>query len=158
MGGEKMTQEQLKIIAYLNQAFYLDKNITALIAAHESNISLTQRCTASYENSGAGRTTNNENNQENAIHKLIDLSDKINKEIDKLVDARNKIADIISKIDNPESKAILTRRYLLYQSIQDIADIMHYSGKTIQRKHKHAIDNITPFIAMENNVVLECRP
>ena len=153
-----MTQEQLKIITYLNQAFYLDKNITALIAVHESNISLTQRCTASYENSGAGRAVNNNNSQENAIHKLIDLSDKINKEIDKLVDARNKIAELINTIDNAEYKAILTRRYLLYQSMQEIADIMNYSGKTIQRKHKYAIDNITPFIVMENNVVLECPP
>lgn len=144
-----MTQEQSKIIAYLNQAFYLDKNITALIAVHESNISLTQRCTASYENSGAGRAVNNNNSQESAIHKLIDLSDKINKEIDKLVDARNKIAESINKIDDAEYKAILTRRYLLYQSMQDIADTMNYSLSTVHRKHKRAIS------LMENNVDIE---
>ena len=153
-----MNTKQLEVIAFLNKAFHLEKNITALVAVHESNISLAERCTASYENSGAGRAINNENSQENIIHKIIDLSAKINNEIDKLIDARNEVSELINTLDNAEYKAILTRRYLLYQSMQEIADVMNYSGKTIQRKHKQAIDNITPFIVMENNVVLECPP
>lgn len=137
-----MTQEQLKVIAYLNQAFYLDKNITALIAVHESNISLTQRCTASYENSGTGRAVNDNNSQESAIHKLIDLSDKINKEIDKLIDIRNKISEIINAVDNAEYRTILTRRYLLYQSMQALSNEMCYDVRTVQRKHKDAINKM----------------
>ena len=141
-----MNAKQLEIIAFLNKAFHLEKNITALVAVHESNISLAEKCTANYQNTGAGKSINNENGQENIIHKTIDLSDKINSEIDKLIDARNEVSELINTLDNAEYKAILTRRYLLYQSTQEIADIMNYCGKTIQRKHKQAIDNITPFI------------
>lgn len=144
-----MNTKQLEVITYLNKAFHLEKNITALVAVHESNISLAERCTANYQNTGAGKSINNENGQENIIHKIIDLSDKINKEIDKLIDIRNEIAEVINNIDNPESKAILTRRYLLYQSMQEIADTMSYSLSTVQRKHKQAIKS------MENNVDIE---
>ncbi|MDO5559408.1 MAG: hypothetical protein Q4F95_07385 [Oscillospiraceae bacterium] len=130
-----MTEEQLQKVDWLNRAFRTDQKVSALIAVQKQNKSLACRCTAVYDN-------NEHMNQEEILHKICDDSMRIDKLIDELIDTRKEIYSTITAVGDDELEAILYHRYLAYMSIQQIADIMHYDRKTIQRKHIKALDKI----------------
>ena len=129
-----MTIDELNTIRKLNKAFYIEKNVEALLEVKKMNEKIMERYKAinDTEKETAEETIKNINN----------LNTKINSNIDSLVNTRNEIADIINSLENEEYKTILTRRYLLYQGMQEIADIMHYDLRSILRKHKTTIQTI----------------
>lgn len=129
-----MTIDELNTIRQLNKAFYIEKNVEALLEVKKMNEKIIERYKAinDTEKETAEETIKNINN----------LNAKINSNIDSLVNTRNEIADIINSLENEEYKTILTRRYLLYQNMQEIADIMHYDLRSILRKHKATIQTI----------------
>lgn len=129
-----MTIDELNTIRKLNKAFYIEKNVEALMEVKKMNEKIIERYKAinDTEKETAEETIKNINN----------LNTKINSNIDSLVNTRNEIADIINSLENEEYKTILTRRYLLYQNMQEIADIMHYDLRSILRKHKATIQTI----------------
>lgn len=129
-----MTIDELNTIRKLNKAFYIEKNVEALMEVKKMNEKIIERYKAinDTEKETAEETIKNINN----------LNTKINSNIDSLVNTRNEIADIINSLENEEYKTILTRRYLLHQGMQEIADIMHYDLRSILRKHKATIQTI----------------
>lgn len=126
---------------YLNQAFFLDKQINSLIKVKEENISIAQRCTANYNNDG-GSNPSKTNSQENILHKVIDQGMQIDQQIDKLIAIRNDIEQIINAVKDTDGQSILRMRYLAYMSMADIADIMGCTRVTVYRKFNNAISEL----------------
>lgn len=126
---------------YLNQAFFLDKQINSLIKVKEENINLAQRCTVNYNNDG-GSNPSKTNSQERLYIKIADQSMQINQQIDKLVDMRNEIEQIINTVSDPDGQSILRMRYLAYMPMTDIADIMGCDRRTIYRKYNKSIKEL----------------
>lgn len=126
---------------YLNQAFFLDKQINSLIKVKEENISIAQRCTANYGNDGGSNPTKT-NSQENIYIKIIDQGELINQQIDKLVGIRDEIERLINTVTDTDGQSILRMRYLAYMSMADIADIMGCTRVTVYRKYNNAISEL----------------
>ena len=126
---------------YLNQAFFLDKQVNSLIKVKEETINLAQRCTANYNNDG-GSNPSKTNSQENILHKVIDQGMQIDQQIDKLVVIRNDIEQIINAVKDTDGQSILRMRYLAYMSMADIADIMGCTRVTVYRKFNNAISEL----------------
>lgn len=126
---------------YLNQAFFLDKQINSLIKVKEENISIAQRCTANYNNDGGSNPTKT-NSQESIYIKIIDQGELINQQINKLVGIRNDIEQIINAVKDTDGQSILRMRYLAYMSMADIADIMGCTRVTVYRKFNNAISEL----------------
>lgn len=135
-----MTEEQLEKIAWLNRAFHADNKIKALEAIRERNKSIAERCTATYDSSGSSGT--HENSQEAIIHAICDDNIKIQERLKELMSYRTEIKNAIERLDNDELETIMNMRYLAYMKPYQIADALHYDRKTIQRKHKAALDII----------------
>ena len=131
----------MDIKLHLNQAFFLDKQINSLIKVKEENISIAQRCTANYNNDG-GSNPSKTNSQENIYIKIIDQSELINQQIDKLVAIRNEIEQLINTVSDTDGQSILRMRYLAYMSMADIADIMGCTRTTVYRKFNNAISEL----------------
>jgi DNA-directed RNA polymerase specialized sigma subunit len=110
---------------YLNQAFFLDKQINSLIKVKEENISIAQ--------------PSKTNSQENIYIKIIDQGELINQQIDKLVNIRNDIEQLINTVSDTDGQSILRMRYLAYMSMADIANIMGCTRTTVYRKYDNAI-------------------
>ncbi|MDE6708458.1 MAG: hypothetical protein K2K06_10545, partial [Oscillospiraceae bacterium] len=64
------------------------------------------------------------------------------KKIKELLNIREEIQDAIFQVCDDILGTILTRHYLLYETIDTIAEEMHYDRRSIQRKHLKALDNI----------------
>ena len=126
---------------YLNQAFYLDRQVNSLIKVKEETVSLAQRCTANYDSIGTTNASKT-NRQENIYIKIIDQSELINKQIDELIDIRNEIEQLINTVSDTDGQSILRMRYLAYMSMSDIADIMGCTRVTVYRKFNKSIEEL----------------
>ena len=126
---------------YLNQAFFLDKQINSLIKVKEETVSLAQRCTANYSNDG-GSNPSKTNLQENIYIKVIEQGELINQQIDKLVNIRNEIEQLINTVSDTDGQSILRMRYLAYMPMTDIADIMGCTRATVYNKFNRAISEL----------------
>lgn len=102
---------------------------------------LTQKLTADYSSDGT-QSGSSRNTKEELSCKLADISAEIDKQGAKVADHIARIKAVISAVEEPDLYAVLSRRYISYQSMGDIAEAMHYDRKTIQRKHKAALDEI----------------
>ena len=66
----------------------------------------------------------------------------INQQIDKLVNIRNDIEQIINTVSDPDGQSILRMRYLAYMPMTDIADIMGCTRVTVYRKFNKSIEEL----------------
>ena len=133
-----MTDEQLKKIAYLNQAYYIRRKINALNEVRTRN---KINSAVNYKSDGT-QHTGGYNKEEMRMMKILELDEKISAETDKLNKTLNEIYDVISTVDDIELNTLLTYRYILFLKIDEIADKMHYDEKTIRRKLKKALNKI----------------
>lgn len=133
-----MSDEQLKKIAYLNQAYYIKRKINALNEVRTRN---KINSAVNYKSDGT-QHTGGYNKEEMRMMKILELDEKISVETDKLNKTLNEIYDVISTVDDIELNTLLTYRYILFLKIDEIADKMHYDEKTIRRKMKKALNKI----------------
>lgn len=118
---------------YLNQAYTIERHIETLIAENEKIKRLwakCQKCTVSYENDGTKSGTHN-NSTENNIINYIDAVEEyrqlINGEIDKLIEAKKKIKQLIENVTNENAREILYKRFVACLDFNTIQNQMHYS-------------------------------
>lgn len=124
---------------YLSQAYRLDQRIDAKIAQVASLNELATKCTATL--TGMPRNPNHGGStMADAVGKIIDLQAEINHDIDRLVDLKRDIVEVIKAVDNSEYQVLLEKRYLCFHTWEQIAVDMHYSGKWIQKLHDRALD------------------
>ena len=133
-----MTDEQLRKIQFLNQAYYIKKKIDVLNEVRKRNkFSSAVSC-----KSDGIQYTGGYNREEYRMMKILSLDEKISAETDKLNRMFSEIYDAISTVDDIELNTLLTYRYILFLKIDEIADRLNCDEKTVRRKHKKALDNI----------------
>ena len=73
------------------------------------------------------------------IARYIDFNERINREIDKFTNAKEKIINQIQGMTNPDHIKVLFKIYVQYKSISDIADEMGIACRTVVKKHSKAL-------------------
>lgn len=71
--------------------------------------------------------------------RVLEMDDKLDSEVKALLAASDEISAAIQSLTDADMQAILTRRYLAFQTMERIAVEMHYDKTTVQRKHKRAL-------------------
>jgi hypothetical protein len=61
----------------------------------------------------------------NAIMKCVDIEAEIDRLVDNLIDTKKEVIHTIEQLDSPIEYDVIHRRYIQYQTLQEIAD--HYS-------------------------------
>ena len=126
---------------YLLQARYLDERITSKTQQIASLNDLATRCTTTF--SDMPRNPNRGGSRlEDCIIKIIDLEDSLKKDIEKLVDLKREIMEVIDSIGNDEYKTILEKRYLCFQKWEKISVDMKYSIQHTYKIHDLALEEI----------------
>ena len=130
---------------YLSQAHRLDQRIDAKIAQVASLTELATKCTATL--TGMPRNPNHGGStMADAVCKIIDLQEEINRDIDHLVDLKREIVAVIKAVEDTEYQILLEKRYLCFHTWEQIAVDMHYSGKWVQKMHDRALDVVTEIL------------
>ena len=63
-------------------------------------------------------------------------------QVEELIAIRDEIKKAILKVHDDKLQTVLTRHYLLYETIETVAENMDCDIRTIQRNHKKALDKI----------------
>ncbi len=123
---------------YLNQAFTIDKRINSKLDQLASLNDLARKAT-SLNSDMPGCSSRNIHKTEDVIVKIVDLENEINSEIDRLVDLKVEIQRLIHRVDVPDCQMLLEKRYLCFQTWEQIADELGYSMQHIFRLRAKAL-------------------
>lgn len=123
---------------YLQQALRLDERINSKISQLESLRELAAKCTSTI--TGMPRNPSpSQSPMADAVCKIIDLQDEINRDIDHLVDLKRELVEVIRKVEDVECRLLLELRYLCFKSWEDLAVQMGYTTRNIHYLHKQAL-------------------
>ena len=127
---------------FLNQAYLLDQQIKSKSEQIQSLNELATSCTATM--TGMPHNPNRSTSRmADAVVKIIDLQEEINRDIDKLVELKREIMEVIRAVPNAEYQTVLEKRYLCFSAWEQIAVDMNYSIQHIHRMHSAALNEIT---------------
>lgn len=123
---------------YLSQARFLDSQINSKIqqvsALNDLAVSATSVLT------GMPHSPNKATSKmADAVEKIVDLQEEINKDIDKLVNLKKEISAVIKAVPSVELQTLLEKRYLCFQTWEVIAVEMGYSMHHLYKLHNKAL-------------------
>jgi len=124
---------------YLSQARYLDMRIKSKLQQIDSLNELATNCSSVL--TGMPRNPSPSTScMADAICKIIDLQNEINRDIDTLVDLKKEIMGVIKAVVNPEHQTLLEKRYLCFLSWEKIAVDMGYDLRYTHKLHIRALE------------------
>lgn len=130
---------------YLLQVKKLDANIYSKLEQVAHLKAMTLKITTTLKQdvvSGGG----NQDKIGDAIAKIIDLENEINQDIDAYVDKKREICMVIEKVKDPDQMAVLQKRYLLYESWEQIALEMYCTYRNVCYIHGRALQAVTELL------------
>ena len=126
---------------HLSQAHRLDQRIDAKIAQVANLNELATKCTSTL--TGMPRNPNRgSSTMADAVAKIVDLQAEINRDIDHLVDLKREMVTVIKAVAHIEHQTLLEKRYLCYQTWEQIAVDMGYSVRQVYRLHDEALEDV----------------
>lgn len=135
----------MKAKEYLGKAYRLDQRINSKLDQVASLNELATKATSTL--SDMPKNPNKAiSTMENTICKIIDLQDEINKDIDRLVDLKTEIVTTIKNIENKEYQTLLEKRYLCFDTWEQIAVDMNYSIRWVHNIHGKALKELSKII------------
>lgn len=123
---------------YLQRIAHCDSRINAMLAEVDGLYAMVTKITPTLKQdvvSGGG----NQDKIGDAVAKIVDLKDEINREIDRFVDMKRETAAMLDKLENHLYYIILHRRYVQYETLEQIAADMHYTYRWICILHGRAL-------------------
>ena len=79
---------------------------------------------------------------ENAYCCLADYDAEANRLLQEMISARQRAEEIISSVPDQTQREVLTRRYIIGQRWEDIAECMGYSRQHVTRLHGYALQKM----------------
>lgn len=138
---------------YLRQAYRLDQRINSDI----EEVSRLREMASGISSPVLGDKVQTSHSGEapfvRSIEKIMALEERINKEIDLLVDLKEQIRSVISAVPDVDERMVLSYRYVHNLTWEQISDELNESVSTVKRRHKSALDHaVLPenFIQIEN--------
>lgn len=81
-------------------------------------------------------------NTEEIIAKIVDLENRINVDIDRLIDLKAEISEVIEAVKDAQERLLLRYRYIDGKTFEEIAVMMEYSWRHIHRLHSQALSSV----------------
>ena len=128
---------------YLRQSYRLDQKINSDIAelARLREMAMGISAPSFEERHNPNRPT--EAPFVSALEKVWELQEKVNAEIDRLVDLKDQIRTVIEQVEDPDQQMVLRYRYIHNYPWRRIGDALHADERTIRRWHGRALQRIT---------------
>lgn len=123
---------------YLKQAAKTEQKIKFDLEKLEAAKASLHGRAITYDPDGS-KTASRKNGMEDAMIRVLDYEEHINAEISALTELRSKIEKEIFAVSDETLRELLTRRYLLYQKWEFIAEEMNYGVRHIYKLHIKAL-------------------
>jgi len=131
---------------YLNQAFFLDKKISSL----QDELDKLNKSFASLRSpqllQDVVKSTPQGDNIARTVEKIIDMQNKINAEIDRLIDLKTDIREKINRVADEKQRLVLTKRYIVLKTWEQIAVDLDFSFQHIHNIHHDALKSFSKIL------------
>lgn len=124
----------------LGSHFEINNAINSKLEQIEELKSLATKITVSPFNGGSFSEGTYSDRVGRTTARIIDLETEINRDIDKLVELKYTIREVLSAVNNSTWRTILERHYILNESWDKISEKVGYSPRHINRIHNQAIE------------------
>ena len=126
---------------YLKRGLFLNKHIEAKIEQVAMLNAMAIKTTPTLSDMPSSGNHDN-SKMENTILKIISLQDEINDEIDRLVDTKKEVMNVIENVEESEERLVLTLRYLNFLPWEQVAQRMGCSERNVHNLHGRALEHV----------------
>lgn len=90
-------------------------------------------------NTTGGGVSGNQDKLGDTIAKIVDLQEEINRDVDMFVDMKKEASKLLKKVKRPEFYQVLHKRYILFESFEQIAMEMKQTYRNVCYVHGRAL-------------------
>lgn len=132
----------MTIKEYLGQAYLLDQRIKSDTMEYDELriMSLTISAPGFEEHYNASK--NIDAPYIRTLEKMLEMEDKLMEEVSVLLELKEQIREVISRVEKPEFQMVLKYRYVHNMTWSEIADSLMADIRTVQRWHDKAIAKV----------------
>lgn len=127
---------------YLKQAYRLDHRINSDIA----ELGRLREMSTSISSPGLGEKVQTNRNTDapfvKCLERIYSLEEKINEEIDLLVNLKEEIRSVIDMVSNTDERMVLRYRYIHNYTWEQIGDVLGADSRTVRRWHGQALGHV----------------
>ena len=123
---------------YLSQAYMLEQRIQTKLH-HISALRSLAQTVSSFTDKEPVSHTRNVTQLEDTVIKIMQQEEELNAEIDRLVDLKREIMEVLDEVKDMNYRLILEKRYLCFESWPKIGEEMGHSDRWAQLKHQAAL-------------------
>ena len=127
---------------YLKQAYRLDHRINSDIA----ELSRLREMSTSISSPSLGEKVQTNRNTDapfvKCLERIYSLEEKINEEIDLLVNLKEEIRSVIDMVSNTDERMVLRYRYIHNYTWEQIGDVLGADSRTVRRWHGQALGHV----------------
>lgn len=128
---------------YLKQAYRLDHRINSDIA----ELGRLREMSRSISSPSLGEKVQTNRNTDapfvKCLERIYSLEEKINEEIDLLVNLKEEIRSVIDMVSNTDERMVLRYRYIHNYTWEQIGDVLGADSRTVRRWHGQALGHVT---------------
>lgn len=123
---------------YLEKIKWYDVLIDSKLEELATLNSIVKRITPVMNTTGGG-ASGNQDKLGDTIAKIIDLQEEINRDVDMFVDRKREASVLLKKVTQAEYFQVLHKRYVLYESFEQMATEMKYTYRGVCYVHGRAL-------------------
>ncbi len=127
---------------YLKQAYRLDHRINSNIA----ELGRLREMSTSISSPSLGEKVQTNRNTDapfvKCLERIYALEEKINEEIDLLVNLKEEIRSVIDMVSNTDERMVLRYRYIHNYTWEQIGDVLGADSRTVRRWHGQALGHV----------------
>lgn len=142
--------DAMNIKQYLSQAQHIERNIEA---KREDIARMRARLTDGTAQISDMPRGGGQHGLDDAIARIIEYEEYVNREIARLCDLKTEIRDVIASVSNPVHRELLELRYINGYSWRRVAKAMHYSSDRIWHLHSDALKALSRQKKTDNDVL-----
>jgi len=130
---------------FLSQARYLDMRINSKVEQIDSLNALATKCTSTLTGMPHNPSPST-SLMADAVCKIVDLQEELGRDVQDLVNLKQRISTVIKSVPNHELQTLLEKRYLCFQSWEQIAVDMYHTIHHLYKLHNQALDFCDAFL------------
>lgn len=131
----------MNVKEFLSQLHFIDQRINCKFEQMQKLRALATKGSATLSDINISQSKKPQK-MESTVLKIISLENEINKDINELIDLKQKISSMIKQVGNFECQVLLELRYLNLKTWAQIASEMGYSLQHIFKIHRKALKSI----------------
>lgn len=136
---------------YLRQAYRLDQKISSDLEEVASLREMSASVSSPQLTERVQTSRNTDAPFVRALEKIMDLEERINKEIDLLMELKKEIRVVITTVEDTDERMVLKYRYVHNYTWEQIGNELHADARTVRRWHGKALQHV---IMPENPITI----